>query len=110
MLNGPTGGAGTRRKHLPDEVAQDTAHSPLIDSHPYVRDTAHHKGFLCGFVRDNGKRCNLAESTHGQTQEPHNPTLPYRCPDCVTDGTDPCPHDQKEWLKAFHKKQEEKNA
>lgn len=88
--------------------APDTAHSPLVDDHVYIRDVTHHHGFLCAFQKHMGKPCNLAESTHGRTMEPYNPKPPYRCPDCVTAGVDPCPHPQGEWLEKYDAKQKEK--
>jgi hypothetical protein len=48
-------------------------------------------------VRQDGRcaHCGLARAAHRDQVTPYelDPNLPYRCPNCVTQGTDPCPHE-----------------
>ena len=44
------------------------------------------------------KHCSSYEATHLHTDAParNGPDPPYRCPRCVVEGTDPCPHGRPE--------------
>lgn len=50
--------------------------------------------FLCGFTKEDGSVCRLAEAAHTRAMMSYRPAegTPHRCPDCVTTNEEVCTH------------------